>query len=41
MGMSDGVNHFDIGTVFLAIVGAVIILVAYKAVAGGSRGLRV
>lgn len=41
MGISDGVNNFDIGTIFLAIVGAVIILVGYRAVAGGGRGLRV
>jgi uncharacterized membrane protein YeaQ/YmgE (transglycosylase-associated protein family) len=39
MGLSDGVNNFDIGTIFLAIVGSVIILVAYNALTrrGGLR----
>ena len=40
MGISDGVNNFDIGTIVLSIVGAVIILVAYKALTGRG-GLRV
>jgi uncharacterized membrane protein YeaQ/YmgE (transglycosylase-associated protein family) len=39
MGLSDGVNNFDWGTIFLAIVGAVLILIAYNAVTrrGGLR----
>ena len=32
MGLSNGVDDFDIGTIFLSIVGAVLILVAYKAI---------
>lgn len=40
MGISDGVNNFDLGTILLSIVGAVIILVVYNAVVG-RRGLRV
>ena len=40
LGISDGVNNFDIGTIFLAIIGAVLILVAYKALLGGRGGLR-
>lgn len=35
LGVGDGVNNFDWGTILLAIVGAVIILVGYKAVTGG------
>jgi uncharacterized membrane protein YeaQ/YmgE (transglycosylase-associated protein family) len=37
LGISNGVDDFDVGTIFLAIVGSVLILVAYKAIAG--RGL--
>jgi uncharacterized membrane protein YeaQ/YmgE (transglycosylase-associated protein family) len=40
MGISNGVDDFDIGTILLSIVGAVIILVAYNALVG-RRGLRV
>jgi uncharacterized membrane protein YeaQ/YmgE (transglycosylase-associated protein family) len=32
MGIGNGVDDFDIGTIFLSIVGAVLILVAYKAI---------
>jgi uncharacterized membrane protein YeaQ/YmgE (transglycosylase-associated protein family) len=32
IGISDGVDDFDIGSIFLSIVGAVIILVVYKAI---------
>ena len=39
MGISNGVDDFDIGSILLSIVGAVIILVAYKAIAGRG-GLR-
>lgn len=34
IGISDGVDDFDIGTIFLSIVGAVLILLAWKALAG-------
>jgi len=39
LGISNGIDDFDIGTILLAIVGAVLILVAYKAV-GGRGALR-
>jgi uncharacterized membrane protein YeaQ/YmgE (transglycosylase-associated protein family) len=32
LGIGNGVDDFDIGTIFLSIVGAVLILVAYKAI---------
>lgn len=32
LNISNGVDDFDIGTIFLSIVGAVLILVAYKAI---------
>jgi len=38
LGISNGVDDFDIGTIFLAVVGAVIILFGYKALVGGGRG---
>jgi uncharacterized membrane protein YeaQ/YmgE (transglycosylase-associated protein family) len=34
LGVSNGVDDFDIGTILLSIVGSVLILVIYKAVAG-------
>jgi uncharacterized membrane protein YeaQ/YmgE (transglycosylase-associated protein family) len=34
LGISNGIDDFDIGTILLAIAGAVLILVVYKAVAG-------
>ena len=37
LGISNGVDDFDIGTIFLSIVGAVLILVVWKAIAGGGR----
>jgi uncharacterized membrane protein YeaQ/YmgE (transglycosylase-associated protein family) len=40
MGISNGVDDFDVGTIVLSIVGTVLILVAYKAIAGRG-GLRV
>ncbi len=40
MGISDGVNNFDIGTIALSIAGAVLILVAYNALTRGGRGIR-
>ena len=38
LGISNGVDDFDIGSIFLSIVGAVLILVVWKAIAGGGRG---
>jgi uncharacterized membrane protein YeaQ/YmgE (transglycosylase-associated protein family) len=32
LGISNGVDDFDVGTVLLAIAGSVLILVAYKAI---------
>jgi uncharacterized membrane protein YeaQ/YmgE (transglycosylase-associated protein family) len=32
LGVGDGVDDFDIGTIFLSVVGAVLILVVYKAI---------
>jgi len=34
LGISNGVDDFDIGSIFLAIVGAVLLLVIWKAIAG-------
>lgn len=40
VGISNGVDDFDIGTILLSIVGSVVILVAYKAIfARGGRSL--
>lgn len=41
LGISNGVDDFDIGTIFLAIAGAVLLLLAYKAIFGrGNAVLR-
>jgi uncharacterized membrane protein YeaQ/YmgE (transglycosylase-associated protein family) len=40
MGISNGVDDFDIGTIFLSIAGAVLILVIYNAVVGRRGVLR-
>lgn len=34
LGISNGVDDFDIGTILLSIVGSVLILVVYKALTG-------
>ncbi len=34
LGISDGVNNFDLGTIFLAVVGAMILLFGYRTLAG-------
>jgi len=39
LGVSDGVNNFDIGTIALAVVGAMLLLFAYRTLSGG--GLRI
>ena len=38
LNISDGVNNFDIGTIALAVVGAMLLLFAYRLLSGG--GLR-
>ena len=40
LGISNGVDDFDFGTILLSILGAVLILFAYKAIVG-RRGLHV
>lgn len=37
LGVGNGVDDFDVGTIFLAIVGAIILLVGYHAISGGTR----
>jgi uncharacterized membrane protein YeaQ/YmgE (transglycosylase-associated protein family) len=37
LGMSDGVNNFDIGTIFLAVAGAMLLLFGYRVVGGAAR----
>ena len=32
--LSDGVNNFDVGTIFLAVAGAMLLLVGYRVVSG-------
>jgi uncharacterized membrane protein YeaQ/YmgE (transglycosylase-associated protein family) len=38
MGIGNGVDDFDVGTILLSVVGAVIILVAWGALSSGRRG---
>lgn len=40
LGISNGVDDFDIGSIVLSIVGAVLILVVWKALAGRGGPLR-
>ena len=40
LGLGNGVDNFDWGTILLSIVGSVLILVAYNALSG-RRGLRI
>jgi uncharacterized membrane protein YeaQ/YmgE (transglycosylase-associated protein family) len=40
LGISDGVNNFDIGTILLAVVGAMLLLFVYRLVTRGG-GLRI
>lgn len=35
LNISDGVNNFDIGTIVLAIAGAMLLLFVYRALSGG------
>jgi uncharacterized membrane protein YeaQ/YmgE (transglycosylase-associated protein family) len=34
LGLSDGVNNFDIGTIFLAVAGAMLLLFGYRMISG-------
>ena len=34
LGLSDGVNNFDIGTIFLAVAGAMLLLLGYRMISG-------
>jgi uncharacterized membrane protein YeaQ/YmgE (transglycosylase-associated protein family) len=36
-GISDGVNNFDLGTIVLAVLGAMLLLVVYRSLFGGGR----
>lgn len=36
LGLSDGVNNFDIGTIFLAVAGAMLLLFGYRLVGGAA-----
>ncbi len=40
LGISDGVNNFDIGTILLAVVGAMLLLFVYRLVTRGG-GMRI
>jgi uncharacterized membrane protein YeaQ/YmgE (transglycosylase-associated protein family) len=40
LGIGNGVDDFDVGTIVLAVIGALILLVGYRAITGG-RGIRV
>jgi uncharacterized membrane protein YeaQ/YmgE (transglycosylase-associated protein family) len=40
MGLGNGVDDFDFGTILLSVIGAVIILIIYNALVG-RRGLRI
>ena len=37
LGVGNGIDNFDLGSIFLAIVGAVILLIGYHLVAGPAR----
>lgn len=37
LGIGDGINNFDVGTVFLAVVGAVVLLFGYRVVSRGTH----
>lgn len=36
LGLSDGVNNFDIGTIFLAVAGAMLLLFGYRLISGAA-----
>ena len=38
MGISNGVDDFDIGTIVLSVIGAMILLAIYRALVGPRRG---
>jgi uncharacterized membrane protein YeaQ/YmgE (transglycosylase-associated protein family) len=37
LNLSDGVNNFDLGTIFLAVVGSMLLLFGYRMVVGDRR----
>jgi uncharacterized membrane protein YeaQ/YmgE (transglycosylase-associated protein family) len=37
-GISNGIDDFDLGSIFLSIVGAMVLLVAYRMFTGGKIG---
>jgi uncharacterized membrane protein YeaQ/YmgE (transglycosylase-associated protein family) len=37
LGISDGVNNFDFGTIFLAVAGAMLLLFGYRMVSGAGH----
>jgi uncharacterized membrane protein YeaQ/YmgE (transglycosylase-associated protein family) len=39
LNLSNGVDDFDIGTIFLAVVGSMVLLLGYRMVAGEGRRL--
>jgi uncharacterized membrane protein YeaQ/YmgE (transglycosylase-associated protein family) len=41
LGLGNGIDDFDIGTLVLAILGSVLILFVYNMVVGGTRGSRI
>jgi len=41
LGISNGVDDFDIGSIFLSIVGSMLLLFIYNAVTGGGKRARI
>ena len=39
LNISNGIDDFDIGSIFLSIIGAMILLLAYRLIVGDRRGL--
>ncbi len=39
LNISNGVDDFDLGSIVLSIIGSMILLLAYRLVVGGRRGL--
>ena len=38
LGLGNGVDDFDLGTIFLSVVGAMLLLFGYRLFTGGMRG---
>jgi uncharacterized membrane protein YeaQ/YmgE (transglycosylase-associated protein family) len=36
LGLSDGVNNFDMGTIFLAVAGSMLLLFGYRLISGAA-----